>query len=496
MSLVAGLGGAARNACVAVCADGQILGICEQERITRVRAAGFNSTGLPDEALDVLLRRSGRKKCEVTSYALAEAVPPAAAHSPVRLEHHFAHACSAFLPSPFQSATILVCDQTAPQMSVWDGDGSALNRVEWSWHGPGFAEIYSRCAEALGFTGTGREQRMEALARLDPTGHDDHAQELFSFDTDRLRLAPHWHAQIESRVAAREHDRGAIAAGLQSRIADLLIEFLAEVKRRAPARRHLCIGGSLFNNSQFNSRVKLSGAFDEVFIPINPDDAGLAVGAALHVSGDVRQPVTPFLGPAYSPEEIKATLDNCKLKYQWASESEAIAIAVDALQKGRLVGWFEGAMEWGPRALGARSILASPFSQYVLENLNRFLKQRDPWRGYALSGLDEAVLRHFDGPPASPFMECDYVPRDRSGFRHILPGPNAAVRIQTVGSDAPPRFRGLLQAFGEGAGVPMLVNTSFNGFQEPIVCSPRDAVRVFFGTGIDLLVVGNFVIRK
>ena len=93
-------------------------------------------------------------------------------------------------------------------------------------------------------------------------------------------------------------------------------------------------------------------------------------------------------------------------------------------------------------------------------------------------------------------MECDYVPRDRSGFRHILPGPNAAVRIQTVRSDAPPRFRDLLQAFGDGAGIPMLVNTSFNGFQEPIVCSPRDAIRVFFGTGIDILVVGNFVIRK
>src|SRR5262249_32704521 len=150
---------------------------------------------------------------------------------------------------------------------------------------------------------------------------------------------------------------------------------------------------------------------------------------------------------------IKATLDNCKLRYQWVGESEATAIAVDALQKGQLVGWFENAMEWGPRALGGRSILANPFSQYVLENLNRFLKKREAWRGYALSGLDEAVRCYFDGPTASTFMECDYVPRDRRMFRYVLPGPNAAVRLQTVGSEAPLRFRELLRAFGERTGI-------------------------------------------
>jgi len=153
-------------------------------------------------------------------------------------------------------------------------------------------------------------------------------------------------------------------------------------------------------------------------------------------------------------------------------------------------------MEWGPRALGARSILANPFSPYVLENLNRFLKQREPWRGYALSGLDASVREHFDGPPASPYMECDFTPRDRSRFRHVLPGPRADVRVHTVGDAEPPRFRRLLQAFGEATGVPILVNTSFNGFSEPIVCSPRDAVRVFYGSGVDTLVLGEFVVTK
>jgi carbamoyltransferase len=178
------------------------------------------------------------------------------------------------------------------------------------------------------------------------------------------------------------------------------------------------------------------------------------------------------------------------------SDAHLIAFAVDQLQRGRLVAWFEGPMEWGPRALGARSILASPFSRYVLDNLNRFLKHRDSWRGYALSGMASSIQEHFDGPAISPYMECDYSPKDRARFDHVLPGPRAAVRVQTVGSDAPRRFRALLQAFGEATGVPVLVNTSFNGFREPIVCSPRDAVRVFFGSGIDTLVLDEFVINK
>jgi carbamoyltransferase len=132
----------------------------------------------------------------------------------------------------------------------------------------------------------------------------------------------------------------------------------------------------------------------------------------------------------------------------------------------------------------------------VLENLNRFLKHREPWRGYALSGLDDDVHRLFEGPVSAPFMECDYVPRDREKFRHVLPHENAAIRAQTVDASAPRPFRDLLRTFGQATGASVLVNTSFNGFSEPIVCSPRDAVRVFYGTGLDLLVLDSFVIAK
>jgi len=498
MSVWAGLGGSARNASVALSTGDRILGVCAQERMTRVRGAGVNATGLPDEALDELLGRAGRSRDDLASVVWTGPGDAPNGHGRTRLDHHFAHACSAFLPSPFDAARIVICDQDAPGITVWDGDGTSITSVEWPWQGPGFAELYAEAAETLGFASGGHEQRMEALARLDPLARDDRVAPLFALDGNRFEISKCWPGCVGGWASAgvRNGAAAGIAAALQARIGDLLIEFLGAVARRGEHRARLCLGGSLFSNSYFTSRVKLSGLFDGVFVPIDPGNAGLAVGAALHTSRQERQQVTPFLGPSYGDSEIKATLDNCKLTYQWAAPNDTIAIAVEALRKGQLVAWFDGAMEWGPRALGARSILASPFSPYVLENLNRFLKQREPWRGYALSGTGSAVREYFEGPDASPFMECDYVPKDRRRFADILPGPRASVRIQTVADDAPPRFRRLLTAFGDASGIPVLVNTSFNGFREPIVCSPRDALRVFFGTGIDMLVFDQFVIKK
>ena len=132
----------------------------------------------------------------------------------------------------------------------------------------------------------------------------------------------------------------------------------------------------------------------------------------------------------------------------------------------------------------------------MLENLNHFLKRREPWRGYAVSALDPAIEQHFAGPREAPFMECDFLPRDAATFRHVLPSPKAGIRVHTAGAETPPRFRKLLAAFGAASGIPCLVNTSFNGFHEPIVCSPRDAIRVFYGTGVDLLALENFLLRK
>jgi carbamoyltransferase len=497
--LTAGLGGAARHGCVALSDGERLLGVCEQERITRMRGAGFNATGLPDEALDTLLQRLGCARTDVDRYVSAEPGPELSTTATVeRIDHHLAHACAAYLTSPFPSAAIVVCDEEAPDVSVWLGRGADVRPVEWSWTGPGFADLYLRCATLLGFGPPTGGRRLEALARLDPDGREAHLADLLTLGQTGLVLERGWERFVEQRLASGGHSpmsNAGLAAALQTRVAELLVEFLASVRERTGSD-HVCLAGSLFYHSAINTAIKCHGPFADVFVPIDPGNSGLAVGTALHAAGRPPHQVSPFLGPAYAPDEIKETVDNCKLSYTWESEENAIGAAVKALVRGNLVGWFEGAMEWGPRALGARCILASPFAPFVLENLNRFLKRREPWRGYALSGLGGAVTDHFDGPRDSPFMECDYRPRDPSRFQHILPNPNAVVRMHTAGSQSPAPFLRLLEAFGEVSGMPILVNTSFNGFHEPIVCSPRDAVRVFYGTGLDMLVLGQFLLTK
>jgi carbamoyltransferase len=494
-ALTAGLGGGSKNACVALGNGQNILGICEQERITRVRAAGVNSTGLPDEALDFLLRRIGRSRNDIERFVLAEDGAGPNLQNKVHIGHHFAHACTSYLSSLFTSSVIVICDHEFPKVSVWNGCGSELTPVDMPWAGMGFSELYSECAELLEF-GYAADQRFEALARLNPDHRDSRLDKLFRTDGVSLQLEPGWKAlAAEWFVEKSATSRASYAAALQSRVGELLLEFLARV-RHATQSECLCLGGSLFYHSSFNSLVKTSGLFSRVFVPVNPGNAGLAVGAVLQQSGCSPKFVSPFLGPAYTMGEIKATLENCKLPYKWVGESTAIEMAVDALCRGSLVGWYEGGMEWGQRALGARSILASPFAPYVLENLNRFLKWREPWRGYALSTLESAVEPHFTGPAEAPFMECDFRPRDAEIFRHFLPSPAAAIRVHSAGPNSPPRFCQLLAAFGAANGIPCLVNTSFNGFHEPIVCSPRDAIRVFYGTGVDVLFLDGFVVGK
>ncbi len=497
---IAGIGGGARHGAAALADAGRLVGVCAQERVTRVRAAGVNASGMPDEALEVLLQRLGRTREAIDRYVVAREGGQGGGAVGDHIGHHFAHACTAYFTSSFSSATVVVCDHDSPEVTVWVGEGETLRQLEWAWDGPGFATVLSRFGVALGLAPAAADQGFEALARLRPDGRDSALDALVRRGDGGLHVDPSLEQFLAARVGRHdgggESGRAVLAASLQARVGDLLVDFLREVHARAGIPR-LCVGGTLFHRSSMNTRVKLAGVFEQVHVPVDPGDSGLAVGAALHGMGKAPASVSPFLGPEYASEETKQVLDNCKLQYSWESEEGAAIAAVKALQEGRLVGWFDGPMEWGQRSLGARCILANPRAPYVLENLNRFLKRRESWQGYALSGVAEAVPEHFSGPASAPFMECDFRPRDPERFREALPSSGAAVRVHTVPADAGrPRFRRLLEAFGEATGLPFLINTSFNVFHEPIVCSPRDAVRVFYGSGLDMLVMNQFLLRK
>lgn len=504
--IVAGISGARQNAAVSLCVDGELRAFCEQERVTRVRRAGLTPGALPGEALDTVLRvAGGLTPPDIQQYATSEpAVALPEALSAVSVDHHRAHAATAFHLSGFEQAAVLVCDlHSTDQLSVWLGTRDGLARQDWPASDRNFAAVYSEGARVFGFS-NGQEHELEALARLDAGADAGRLDDTIAYRDGVLHASPRWRALVADWLnedpAHRLTHRARVASAFQHHLGRLLLDLARDVRSETGAER-LCLGGGLFYNTYFTTLVRESGGFEDVFVAPNPGNAAAAIGAAFE-AGNRRPdgPTSLFLGPAYDIEEIKRTLENCKLSAECLSDGEVIDAVVSALGRGQLVGWFQGRMEWGHRALGNRSILASPLSPYVLENLNVYLKHRQPYRAYGVSVPEDRAAEFLAGPAVSRAMEYEYQPRDPERFRSILPERTRTMRAQTIpagSADAPvERFRVLHERFGQATGVPVLVNTSFNGFSEPMVCSPRDAIRVFFGTGLDLLVLDRFLIRK
>ena len=211
---------------------------------------------------------------------------------------------------------------------------------------------------------------------------------------------------------------------------------------------------------------------------------------------------SPFWGPAYSNDDIKQVLDNCKAPYRWCdSEDRIIEEALRLFQAGKTVAWFQGAAEFGPRALGHRSLLASPWAPYVKENLNEYVKHREAFRPFALAIPSEDCAEYFDCSANGQFMATMARAKDKARRLFDSPQPgflskNGLVRVHVVTVDANPLLWKLLKRSGEKSPAPILVNTSFNLFGEPLVVTPRDAVRSYFCSGTDALVAGNFILTK
>jgi carbamoyltransferase len=269
-------------------------------------------------------------------------------------------------------------------------------------------------------------------------------------------------------------------------------------------------------NSLLVEKLEMSGCFEGVFVQPAAGNAGNALGAALYCAHGLLG-LTPrnrlqhlFYGPEYSDDTIKDVIENCKLRFRYLPKrEEMIAAAVDVLRQDQILGWFQGRAEFGPRALGARSILASPLGRYVNENLNQYVKHREQFRPFAASVTEERAGEFFEFGPMARFLAT--VGRVKSAHRqtfasNLLPeraseGPESSaepgrIRVHVVERKTNPLFWELLDAFGRATGVPVLFNTSFNLFGEPLVCSPRDAVRSFYCSGLDHLMIGLFSISK
>ena len=487
-----------------------LVAACEENRLTRARYAP--PPGPPALARAELLAFLERSASDVSAVGVVDDDNNIewadGGVSATSVDGHQAHAAYALLASGFRSGLVLVSEvHKSRGWTAWqfDGDRQSPREVgEALGHFP-LAKIYGQLTQAMGFQPMRDEHLVEAMARSGSPANTE-AADLIKL-TDRGVVVDASFEDVVRRAAtSTDPDRATrdVAASIQKRLGECLVELLTRIaaldSARGPAE-NLCLSGGLFFNTFFTTAAATCGIFQRVYVPPHPGRNGTALGAALIAGGSGLVTAgaigSPYLGPGYSDGQIKEALDNCKLSYDFVQGDRLNDAVIHGLVRGRLVGWFHGRLEWGPRALGHRSVLASPFAPHVLENLNGFLKRRPWYRSYGVSVPRSQVENLFETPAskASPFMQFEYRPRDPDKFRTILPRGVETLRVHTVDENEP-RFLHLLEMWGQKTGTPVLVNTSFNGFHEPLVCSPRDAIRVFYGTGLDILALGDFFLRK
>lgn len=426
------------------------------------------------------------------------------------VEHHLAHEASAFLAAPFDSMAIMTLDgrgeRATTTLGIWrDGRLQRLRQINYP-HSLGL--LYEDVTRHLGFLHSSDEYKVMALASYGKPRYLDFFRELLPWDGDggfaRTPLS------LESRFGPPRR-RGApieqvhydIAASLQGVLEETVMH-LAAWLRQASGETRLGLAGGVALNCVMNARLRDSGLYEEVWVQPAAGDAGTALGAALWIDRLERDAASgwvmehAYLGPAFSDEEIEAALHWAKLPFRRMFDVPGQTARM--LAAGRIIGWFQDRMEFGPRALGARSILASPIDSQMQARLNE-LKDREDFRPVAPVVLEEALGEWFVNGHAnggkSPFMLFVYdVAPERAARIPAAVHVDGTARVQTVSPDRNPRYYQLLQAFQRLTGVPVLINTSFNVRGEPIVCTPRDAIAAFYSTPLDALVIGSFLVEK
>jgi carbamoyltransferase len=452
----------------------------------------------------------------------------------LNLEHHLCHAASAFYASAADRAVVVTLDEQGDGRAgaVALGEAARLRILRSISYPHSPAWIFSQVTDLIGFEPHADEHKTQWLGLEGEPVFENlflgllrgSAGKLPHLATSyfnrglagRIAFSPKFYRAVgvdpafgkaaesgSPRPQIPEPLRRQLAASVQQACAKVAAE-LAERYRKETGAKSLCLAGGLFLNPVIVSHVEKNTGFDDVFVQPAAGNEGTALGAAWyvrhHVHGKPRQtpPAQLAWGPGYSSQEIKQVLDNCKARYRFhVSEDQILEETVQLLAAGKIVGWFHGTAEFGPRALGNRSLLASPWAPYVKENLNEFVKHRESFRPFAISVTSERAAEFFDYTRSAHFMATlgfakPEAARLLEGF--LLPG--GRVRLHVVERAANSPLWRLVDRFGKFAPAPMLVNTSFNLFGEPLVVSPRDAVRSYFCSGIDALIIGNFSLAK
>ncbi len=427
------------------------------------------------------------------------------------VDHHIAHQASAYLCAPFDHCAVLTLDGRGEEATTTYGRyrGGRYEPIGEVLMPHSLGMLYERITSHLGFLHSSDEYKVMALAALGQPVHLETFRKLVSVGPEgRYRIEPFDPAALfgpaRERGGPLEQRHFDLTASLQAILEETVLK-LAEWLRRASGEGRLAMAGGVALNCVMNARLRDAKVFDEVWVQPAAGDAGTALGAALYVDAEARNhpPRTwtmehAYWGPGYADEEIEALLQWAKLPYR--KLDDVAADTAELLLQDKIIGWFQGRMEFGPRALGARSILASPLKPEMQQRLNE-LKDREDFRPVAPVVPVEDLAQWFTPAEANggeaPFMLFiyDVLPGQAQKIPAVCHADHTA-RVQTVRRDTNPRYHDLLKAFGARTGVPVLVNTSFNVRGEPMVCSPKDAINAFFSTPLDALVMGSFLIEK
>lgn len=475
------------------------------------------------ESWDSFTRRAVRHRHE--SLSLEATVRAAGFTAPVwYTEHHVAHGASAFYCSPFEEAAVVTLDGVGELAATTIGAGrGAVYDILAEQHYPhSLGLFYSAMTAFLGFAVNSDEYKVMGLAsygrprfvdaldeviRVSDDGAVTLDLDYFTFHTSDERMySPKLEAllgpapPVGAAAGQREMD---LAASVQATLERAVLAVLREAHARTGLSR-VCLAGGVALNGVANWRAFTASPFTDIFVPPCAGDDGGAIGAALygyHTHTGRRTPVhrfSPYQGPAFTNAETRMALELAGLTYRALDDASVAREAAAAIADDRIVGWFQGRMEVGPRALGARSILANPRRADMKDTINACVKFREDFRPFAPAVLADRAADYFalDGHEA-PYMVL--VPDAVEGAAEQIPAVvhvDNTARVQTVTPDLNPGFHSLLKALDEATGVPVVLNTSFNVKGEPIVCTPADAIRCFLNTDIDVLAINNCLVTK
>ena len=464
-------------------------------------------------------------------------------------EHHFSHAASAFYPSPFEEAVVLTLDGVGEwaTTTVSIGKGNKLEIVKEIHFPHSLGLLYSSFTYYTGFRVNSGEYKVMGLAPYGEPKYKDLIldklidlkddgsfrldQSYFNYATGLTMTNKKFSNLFGEPVRKPESDQLTqfhmdIAASVQAVTEEVVLKMTRSLAKEY-CIPNLCLAGGVSLNCVANGKILRDKNFKEIWVQPAAGDAGGALGAALavwHKEIDKPRKVNPtdsmrgsYLGPSYSQEDIEKELINCDAKFEAVTEEEMLEQTSQAIAEGKAVGWFQGRMEFGPRALGGRSILGDPRSETMQKTLNLRVKYRESFRPFAPSVLRQDVSEWFETDYDSPYMllvddvrkdkRIEMTKEEESLFgidklnikRSSIPAVthvDYSARIQTVHKNTNPKYHALITKFKEKTGCGVVINTSFNVRGEPIVCTPEDAFKCFMGTEIEMLAIGNCVLRK